>query len=1627
MSKILKRTSFGLLRTNPKLTTNIKIIADSKNHVYLESIDADPLLSKSIYKGFNVTGGSYAFDLRRFYSQGTTLPKSIAYTVFEEDLSTNVQSDYHNQYDFTYGMGMQPKNSRLYTEEFSMFFPLWVERDSIPDYFLIFKLDGPVTFNTNTPNFSGSNLDTDPMLNSLITDPSYFFENYISKAKIIKTFDLTYKSAIGSYIRRHVENPLFPESSIYVAFDKNELSYWQGISYDQGGFTKKAKNIYTDYVLVDKTLTESDDFITYGFTDNGIVHPNILNLEFLFDDPDQDKYTFSRYFGLYVSEAELGKFILDGNRLFIDKDNEYTQTPRPTKNDYGYPELVTSQIQNNENGIKVYPHVSPTGPTGLTGPYSGRLINFNETQNPRFPYIKDVKGNFYSIDSQKGWTSIFYLPATGPTANPTPYIDSNYLRIKNTYVDWSNFTGFEKPFNYIDCKVSEKKGKASFSFRITGTVSTGDEIRIKYTDWNNPNQLPYIDNYTVRGSSSLSPRTNSGLLFSTNGTKMDIAISIANSINQIESFSGEYQVFRAIAIGDEVIVYILTESENWNKIKYTLYSSSISFPFSFPSNYPSVQVGSYLPSPVSTSTLIMGSNFFEYTFLGANNNPKSRILVERDKVLEFYDSIENIYVKTDKGYSTCKQYSLYLDKPIKDVSGNIVGFEDFSKYYVIELSDTLQSFDVNSSNKVGLYKTAKNSNGYLTIFPIRDFDFDFNDRSYAKDADSDFEKLYSWYKGDIIGPNGELPIFNWNLLDATEKNYVTSILGPTSSFAIGGGFQKLNGMINDYDDTNEKVINEYDRLKENLLPDLALSSKVVPFINKWVYDNESVDVRENNYRLNTDQAFGYSNFSPSFDEFSKNSKFFTHEWYYLQKYPPYMSYDEKVNSFSYFENDLNFPTIPLPGTTGSTATYAALVSATGASANLLSINEDYFLSYFTRESVEGQPVPREFRYSIFSYGDQIRFSETLFRGAKIVIKDRSEFSPINYNIESLKFLSNPKYNGYRFSAVLTYGNAGTQFSVIKNDVWKSITLVAQADIADKSLCKYTDFLGATHSFIDRAHLYTLQNSLSSPNSSTIEISDKTISGSVLTFDNNSGENWFTVVGGPDPNGNFPNFFEDLTFNENGGYNSVYSGSTASGNYMLIYNGIYDVTATSFKCTSIDTNMPTGGPTLTTLLPGTGNSYAQYKNIIWGPLYSFAWTAWDATLNGILSYDLGGYNAYQSILEGISFATLANHINSGDPEIKYISVDSSGNVEFNKFCIELVRPDNPVKSTYLKSIPLKQKPVDLQTAVRILGYEITNEERMSINQITRYRGGYNPKWRDIFKFVDTTDLKNDGLEYNNAQILTSLPNIQDSSIGMIKNLYFNKVNVENPNVILRSAISNESKNIFPLIGEYAIDYADYFTFRSNWDPFYFRKYIKPDVFENVIGTREPKEEKAFFSSKVISIPGQITLETFPQGIIPLKSIGTIRQISTVNENIASQEIEDSKGKVLILDVATNQALADYLISDGFSSEFYKYINPNYSFGDPILDDDIKNYIYRNIVDRYVVKNIIFWEKFWNKGNPSPQVETNLTDSQKIANGYVVSRNFTTKFVNPDDLNFQLIYNIPLDKNFSIAFTVVLEKK
>jgi hypothetical protein len=1644
MAKILKKTSFGLIRTNPRLTTNIKLVADTKDKIYLESIDADPLLSKSIYKGFEISNsGSYSFDVKRFFSQnGVPLPNDIVYRVFEEDEGLEIKNRYKNQYDFTYGFGFYPKNSRIYSEEYSMFAPIWLEPDNIPERFVIFKMDGPVSVNPADINYNGS-LDNSPELEDLISNPSKFFDNYIKTSKIIKSFDLTEKSSLGKYIRNHVNGQNFPESSLYISFEKGNQSFWNGISYKNGGFCSISNDIYRDYVLVDKTITEADDFITEGFRRNSVICANIMNLEFLFDDEEQEKYSFSRYFGLYMSEVELGKFILDNNRLYEDKNSEITQYPKYEFNNVGSAtNYKESQIQNNELGVKLYPKIKKLN--GTNGIYSGRLLNYQELRNPRFGFVKDVKGNLYSISNKNNWNTLS---------------DSDYLRLKNKKIDLLNFSGFESPFNFVEGISTTKFGRPSFSFKVIGVPTSGDEIRIQYTDWNSSKDKPNLDNYTIIADSSLPDGKSNGLLFSVSGNLEEIAKSISDSINNIKYFLSESDdtIFNSIYKGNEVFIYTKTESENWNKLKITLYSEAINFPFDITSVEKDAEFKNlfYQKGPVnvpinSLSPLANGW-YVSCNFSGGNQNPKSRAIINKEDLFDFKNEDDEIFVKTKLGYDVIKDFGLYLDEPIYNDAGQIIDFKNIEKFYVINLNKKNDEFEFGSSSKISLSKLKKNTCGYLSVFPVKDFDFRYKSDEYNRSADSNPTKLWEWYKSITNESN---PVFDYSNLNDTSKNFINEMIGPTSTFVLNGGFQTLNGYTDPIEDVTDSIFNEYDRLKENYISELSLSSKVVPFINKWVYDNESSNVREVPYRLNTNAAFGFSNFSPSFENIQRSTKFFTHEWYYLQKYPPYMSFDEKVNSFSYFDEDLknvNLPEFPDPnsvtyqGINGDLLYLADkqlvetarmnLVNANQSNPSLYSIEYDYFLNYFTRETVSGFPIKRDFRYSLFSNGDSIKPAETLFRGIKVEIKDRTEFSDINFNKETLKYINNKKYNGYKFSCVLTYGNSGSQITVIKNDKFKSVTLVIQSDIND-DLTTYVDSNGLLNRFIDRSHLYSISNilelNLDEPWAPKLKPKDKKLSGIIYDWIDEGDK--FKVFFKEDKNGTIPQLFNEITINNNGTFNNVEVRlDTQGADYLYTFIGITKVEGSIFYCTEI-TGLPnTGGSIIPT--SNKSNSLINIKNNVWGlvPTGIFMLPFDENPV-----YINGGDGGYLSLIDELSFSSISNRINSGDPEIKYINVTSQGNIELNTFVLDLIKPDYPVTSTYLKRDAIKKSSRDLQVNEAILGYEITALPRVIVNNITRYRGLYNPKFRDIINFIDTNDLKTEELDFLNIQILTKIsdphyPGIfyTDSDLGKILELYSNKVNVENPNIITSNSNFKDVFSVYPLIGEIAIDDDDFFIFKSNWDANYYKKYNKAKKFEYVIGTREPKEEKSFFGSKAISIPNTVRIEKFLGGYIEESLlINEFNSIDNTSYNIVKKSLTSKDKTEIILDVFVTKALEDWMLNDGISKDFIKYINPEYSFGDYGLTDDIRLYIRENLTQRYSIKEIIFWEKtykFDKSRITEEQIVTGFSDPEKITNGYLISKDFKTITNVSGGLDFSLIYTLPKDRKTSIAITVVLEKK
>lgn len=331
-------TSFGLLRTNPKLTGNVKLTVDSTEKIWLNSIDANKELADSRFKKFPISANSnYVIDVFNFFDKGTT-PPEIVYDLYQQAGSYySTQRDFTKQYDRFYTYGAEQLPSKFYSEDFSYFAPLRIEGD-LPDYFVIFRANGSVNEFTYTEAFEDWRNNVN--------------QEILKKADIVKTFDLSENSNVGKYIRNLKNHPARKTSEMTVSLQRSGYTTFNGISYTEGSFAQKGE-LLANYFSNTSTILGTEEFLTIGFQRNRILSSSIINLEFLFDDNDAYDYSINRYFGLYLKKNEIATFFISDTSL--DQHSlEINQTPLPRKGVDGNKLSAKSFVQNNPNGIKLF-------------------------------------------------------------------------------------------------------------------------------------------------------------------------------------------------------------------------------------------------------------------------------------------------------------------------------------------------------------------------------------------------------------------------------------------------------------------------------------------------------------------------------------------------------------------------------------------------------------------------------------------------------------------------------------------------------------------------------------------------------------------------------------------------------------------------------------------------------------------------------------------------------------------------------------------------------------------------------------------------------------------------------------------------------------------------------------------------------------------------------------------------------------------------------------------------------------------------------------------------------------------------------------------------------------------------
>lgn len=436
--------SFMLLRTNPKLTGNVKLVVTEDYNLYLDTfkISENSILNKHEYRHQAISdNGDYPHDVYHIFK---FLPATEMYGIYPD--SYNPHISYHKMDDQIrnlYEYGTEYNSDKLYSENMKILAPLYIGKH-LPTFFAIWRSDRLITQDNTITN-------------------TQVLKNLLNDAKCIKIFDLRRSTSIGKYLNNyHDMITKYFAGSCSLQFieqdnDKTSVDHrqgqntWKGAAYDKGILTDRNETTY----FATKTINDEypqenyDMFLLNGFSRNKLLFPNIINLEFMFNDPEADDFSMHNYFGLYLTENDFLTFnqvIKNGN------DINYTLNYYDTSDNIVNLNSTTIDIiENDDFKDRIFFATTNTAAVDLKTMDDFNLFAKNEAANKPYENLIQIDGSelnvpaedqaFLSMDFTKqiryGEHFKFVIPKYEISENKTQQvvfevIASNDIRLVNT-------------------------------------------------------------------------------------------------------------------------------------------------------------------------------------------------------------------------------------------------------------------------------------------------------------------------------------------------------------------------------------------------------------------------------------------------------------------------------------------------------------------------------------------------------------------------------------------------------------------------------------------------------------------------------------------------------------------------------------------------------------------------------------------------------------------------------------------------------------------------------------------------------------------------------------------------------------------------------------------------------------------------------------------------------------------------------------------------------------------------------------------------------------------------------------------------------------------------------------------
>lgn len=1578
--------SFGLLRTNPKLTTNIKLVVSSDGSLHMDSIAANNSLSNNSYRNYSVhPDGKYSNDVALFY--GLKTPNQTKYAVLRENSDLSVHSEYSKQYEDIYQYGAYFNSSKITPEQYRFFAPIWLEKN-IPSYFVIYRVE---------------DVDYSSQLDDSVNSQNYRVLELLSKSTIVKTFDLTKTSNIGKYLSNHVNDSKFPNSAITHNFDPKQATLFNGIDVTNGGFVSKKEFLGAD-LLADKIEILNNYILTSGFERNEIASANLINLEFLFDDANADNYKIYRYFGLYVDAIEEGEFDSIGS--------------------------MSNFLQLDESSINTFYNIN-----GLSVTHREMFLSDEDLKMPTLNWVKNSAGDFYHIKNNINFnnSSPLGLPVSLNGAVHTDF--SNKTRVDSIQLedflvelkDLFDLNIVEIPHNgdkiFLAPK-SELEARSydldDFEFVAESDLPAGKYLNNTYSCQGSTkdvaialagaitaSEIPYTAKY-IAGTSRIIIED-----YGVGSTRKLTALGILNGniSNFIYFNTGLYDniglVNSILPMGADIN---FTEWSIWTPIGGASKNNSVLVKAE---NLGSTSVDNYLQgvntNKYSKIKQIVKDPYLTDVFRIILENP---IEVPNTKTLNVYSDYKTLYGK----------FSAYS---IKDFDFD---FYDTSNSELGELKLEDLIVNLNSYSRYAIACDPRFSQSvddyYPTLYPVLEQEV-VNKReiitSFNQDADliikdskisSEYDRLHENQLKETSTYSRISPTINKfalkNSFNARMKPYML-----TYSEAFGSDNMSpvvMTGRFRDPVDYSMEYfhINTIPSIYESDEKDVRLLKSYIGFnssiTNEFTKDNlKRTDLNYFDKFFVWDGAYTDA-VSISKIELIGNITKVT----FTGNISPAAINGNKLTSYSGFVFEL--PSNIIYGGNLNEISFIGDQSLDPNENNKLQVGD----IFEAKDTVFIKAATNKM-YSVFENGTEYNFSSTIFRGLRYIFKARKEnnrSNPSEFKTDNI--------NGYKFGVVLNLETESDSnditTEVIKNDKFKFV-------------CVYINFRiqSGDVNEITRKVLYELRHAVKDGSIINTKINGAL---NLRQADWNS-SNGIVIKGIADKFNNLPIFEKQINIikaNEIDGYSYLLFDWK---NYLtdeievkalkivdVLNNNTIKIDGYPFEW--IEELDSLGNPT------GKGHPGARWTGI----------TSISKALQQTLTYTYygGGYDAYREILESISAKNMVDTFNNNPSDISYTNISAEGDIYSNNFILNIEDGTQFVKPSFIYAAVDADKPLSYKITPEEVGKIISTRDKGYFVQLRRMNGDYNPLTKELVYFTDIySEYKaiNGEIDFRKKLIYDKFNHLgisfatyygdEASSFGIIKNYFYHKVNPEAPDSTLKLSKASDKLPLYPKIGEIAIDRKNLNVLESKYSSNYFTKSLINSGVESAYGTASPIEKKSFMASTIMKVDDFYEITSYNSlKVNSLEELNFIKLNGDSSKSIVWTETEDK----VYADFYIKNSVLDELIEQGIMSSFSKYISPAKSFGDlTTIEDDLKYYVEYNIVPRFIINSISIFAR------EAKNIETSFVNSISPNDIdftiYKQQTNYAIESFDTGRLNFRLIYNKRYGYKYQFKIMVKLQ--